>query len=348
MTQTLNKAETKQRNLSVDLIRIVAFCFVVAVHFFLHIAYYNTPFNNMGMALCTFVRNTAMSCVPLFIILTGYLMSQKKLNKEYYKGIVRTLLIFALAEACCIIYDLSVFEKSAKDIILSIGVDHYSWYIDMYIGLFLIIPFLNLAYNGLQTQKQKQILVLTFFAICLLFANISGIFKQSQGWWKVAYPLAYYFVGCYIREFPPKRKIYQYLLIGISSTILLVGLLYLMNRNRVIKGSVLNDYNSVFIYITSISIFCAILKTQSRLNKSALSKLILPKISRLTLGAYLISYITDDMVYDTLYAYVPNELTQFYYFPLTVLVSIIASLCLSYFINLICDGILCLFKFKKA
>ena len=341
-------SEIKDRNYAVDLIRVVAFCFVVLVHFFYHTGYYNTVFNNVGMAVLTFFRNTAMSCVPLFIMLTGYLMSKKTLNKEYYRGIIRTLLIFALVETCCIIYDLNVFVSTFKELFFAIGSNHYSWYIDMYVGLFLIIPFLNLAYNGLQTKKQKQVLVLTFFVICLLFANISGIFKQSQGYWKVAYPLAYYFVGCYIREFPPKQKAYRYILIGISSTIILVGLLYLMNRNRVIKGSALTDYNSIFICITSISIFSAILQTQNALNKRALAKTILPKISRLTLGAYLISYITDDIVYETLYAYVPNETTQFYYLPLTVAVSIIASLCLSYFINLICDGILHTVKFKKA
>lgn len=32
-----------------------------------------------------------MVCVPLFIMLTGYLMCQKELNKKYYKGIIKTL-----------------------------------------------------------------------------------------------------------------------------------------------------------------------------------------------------------------------------------------------------------------
>ena len=45
---------------------------------------------------------------------------------------------------------------------------NYSWYIEMYIGLFLIAPFLNLAYNKLNSQKQKRILVITFVAISIL------------------------------------------------------------------------------------------------------------------------------------------------------------------------------------
>ncbi len=348
MTQTLNKAETKQRNLSVDLIRIVAFCLVVFVHFFLKTDYYNIPFSSVKYGLLTFLRSVCMICVPLFITLTGYLMSNKRLNKRYYKGIVRTLVIFIIAEICCMIYDYFAFEKPFGEQIKSIGDAHYSWYIDMYIGLFLLIPFLNLAYNGLENKKQKQILLATTFAVCCAIPTVVGYFLMPQGFWKVAYPLAYYYAGCYIREYSPKISAWKCLALVLASNSILTLSLYLLYPNKVYPLSNHTEYPSAFVYVTAISIFCLLINSKQKLNDSKLAKSILPSLSRLTLGAYLISYITDDMVYDTLYAYVPNELTQFYYFPLTVLVSIIASLCLSYFINLICDGVLHIIKFKKA
>ena len=46
----------------------------------------------------------------------------------------------------------------------------YSWYIEMYLGLFLLIPFLNILYNNLASQRHKQILVITF-VICIAGSN---------------------------------------------------------------------------------------------------------------------------------------------------------------------------------
>lgn len=37
----------------------------------------------------------------------------------------------------------------------------YAWYIEMYIGLFLLTPFLNRAYQAIPTRKQKDVLLLT-------------------------------------------------------------------------------------------------------------------------------------------------------------------------------------------
>ncbi len=60
---------------------------------------------------------------------------------------------------------------------------NYSWYVEMYIGLFLIIPFLNLSYNGLKNQKQKQVLICTLLLLTSIPAvtNIFNFYVDS--WW---------------------------------------------------------------------------------------------------------------------------------------------------------------------
>lgn len=305
-------------------------------------------FAGIKIAVFTFIRNFAMSCVPLFIILTGYLMSQKKLCRGYYKGVIRTLITFVIAEIGCIIYDAIAFEKPILDQIKDIGLAHYSWYIDMYIGLFLLIPFLNLAYNSIDSKKRKQIFIITLFVICCLFPTIAGFLYKTQGWWHVAYPLAYYFAGCYIREYPPRLSCLKYIMMALLSNTLFVIFLNLRYPNAVMWRSAHTEYSSAFIYIVSLLLFCAMLKLHDKLGGCKYARIVLPRISRLTLGAYLISYITDDIIYDTLRAYVHSDSTQLYFLPLTVTVSIIASLCLSYFINLICDAILQIIKHIKA
>lgn len=343
------KKQIKQRNYSIDLIRIVAFCLVISVHFFLNTGYYSIPFCGTGMFAATFVRNLAMSCVPLFIVITGYLMQEKTLQKGYYFGIIKTIITFLIAEMGCIIYDNIVLEKSFLSQIKTIGAAHYSWYIDMYIGLFLIIPFLNLAYNGLNSQKQKFILVLSFTAITIIIPSLFSMLKCTQGWWAVVYPLAYYYTGCYLKEYGFKLKTWQGVSAVLASNLLLCLVMLIVFKKQKMNSSPISGYNSVFVYITTVALFGILLKTESNIGKSKIKKSIVTSISRLTLGAYLISYVVDKIVYDILKQHTSTHLQQYVWFPVVVIVIIAGSLFLSYFINLICDVIMIgINKLRKA
>lgn len=93
----------------------------------------------------------------------------------------------------------------------------------MYIGLFLLAPFLNLAYGKLKNKKQKQVLLVTAVFLTII-PSLFNIFnfgsldwwtnptssdefqKLVPSWWQGFYPVAYYFVGCYIREYGLKMK----------------------------------------------------------------------------------------------------------------------------------------------
>ena len=91
----------RRRNSTLDVIRIVGLFSVVGVHFFLHTGFYSQPYTGEGpiesiikaisegdsdyltsawMFLMYMLRTLFNVCVPLFIILTGYLMSKKTLS----------------------------------------------------------------------------------------------------------------------------------------------------------------------------------------------------------------------------------------------------------------------------
>lgn len=96
-------------------------------------------------------------------------MKNKTLNKKYYLGISRVLIIYLLDSILYLGYN-AIYNDTAfsiRNIVKSILYFDigYSWYIEMYIGLFLMIPFINLIYNNLKNKKQKQILILTMFVL---------------------------------------------------------------------------------------------------------------------------------------------------------------------------------------
>ena len=211
----------KNRDSSLDIIRIVAFFSVVSVHFFLNNGFYTQAVNGKRMYVAVLIRTFFMICVPLFMILSGYLMNNKKNEIKYYIGITKTYSIYVIASfACGLLKKITVGYDLRKFIIelLDFSAAPYSWYIEMYLGLFLLIPFLNIIYNGLENKKKKQLLIL----ILLFITSINGVFnikhKIIPTFWNTLYPITYYFIGAYLSEFKPEvsnKKLGMVLLLNV-------------------------------------------------------------------------------------------------------------------------------------
>ena len=78
----MSESATRKRDVSLDITRIIAFVSVPAIHFFLNSGYYNVPLEGKRMYLMTYGRTFFMVCVPLFMILSGYLMVTKDIKLE--------------------------------------------------------------------------------------------------------------------------------------------------------------------------------------------------------------------------------------------------------------------------
>lgn len=180
-----NQKNLKERDSSLDILRIVAFLSVISVHFFLNNGFYDQLVVGKRMYVMTILRSFFMDCVPLFLTLTGFLMNKKKISLSYYVGIIKTGTIYVLSSICCLIFASIENPISFKEGILQIfkftGAP-YAWYIEMYLGLFLLIPFLNLAYHGLVNKKQKQILLATMLLMTALPGILNIKYKILPTW----------------------------------------------------------------------------------------------------------------------------------------------------------------------
>ena len=83
----------ENRNPALDVIRCVACFGVVAVHFLLKSGFYGEPVAGGRMIAMVFYRAAFMYCVPLFMILSGYLLCRKKLEWGFYKRIGKVLFV---------------------------------------------------------------------------------------------------------------------------------------------------------------------------------------------------------------------------------------------------------------
>lgn len=151
-----------------------------------------------------------MTGVPLFLLLTGYLNANKTVSKRYYKGCIRVLASYFLFSLLTILFRKYYLQEDltwAKWIlkIFDFSAIPYAWYIEMWIGLFLLTPFLNMLYKAIPTRWQKQILILTLYAMTALpdLLNRYGL-HLVPGFWASCYPLTFFFAGSYIHEYKPR------------------------------------------------------------------------------------------------------------------------------------------------
>ncbi len=289
-----------QRSFGLDLLRAFAIFSVIAGHFFsLHTAFRTTPMTGWSMALQSLAQSIFACGVPLFIMLTGYLNINKGISRKYYSGIWRVLVAYVFFSLVTLLFrhiyfgdPLSGFTAIKK--ILNFSAFMYGWYIEMWIGLFLLVPFINILYKGIETKRHKMLLILTLAFITFLptFTNRYGQHLVPE-FWRNCYPLTFYVVGAYIREYAP--RINRWLLL---SAILLIGIIPPAFSMIAMPGhtqiSILGDCFGIFGAASAISVFLIMYDVKCR--RPAVSKAIY-WISLLSLDMYLCCYIFDCMVY---------------------------------------------------
>lgn len=308
------------------------------------------------MYIAVVMRTLFSVCVPLFMLLTGYLMSKKTLSKKYYSGITKTLVVFVISTLACMIYkniadgevlDLKSFVLGTLDFTGA----NYSWYIEMYIGLFLLAPFLNLAYGKLKNKRQKQVLLLTAVALTIL-PSVLNIFnfgsldwwgnptssdefqKIVPSWWQGFYPVAYYFVGCYIREYGLKMKTRTMLVLLVFSLFAFSTFNYYRSYAGTFKSGMYIYWYGFEPFILSVLLFLLIKRIKTD-NIPRTAKIVLWQISDLALGIYLISFIFDSIVYPILSDRVASMPDRIPFYLITVPIVFILSAAASFIMNML-------------
>ncbi len=350
--------DLSRRNSALDITRIVALFSVISVHFFLNNGFYSEPMFGKRMLVMTVMRSAFMICVPLFIMLTGYLMSRKTLSRGYYHGIVKTLGIYLLASLACAIYKIVNFGYKPTWMIWGVfdyTTANYAWYIEMYIGLFLLIPFLNLAYNNLPSRKSKLVLLVTLIGLTSLPSIVNIYNFTVEGWWKTPYlsveyrkfapdwwtriyPLTYYFLGAYLREFPLKLKQWQKLLCWFGCIIAFGLFNYYRSQYGFFAWSQYNDWQGMPNLIMTFFAFSFLssIKTERYPNPV---KRVLMVVSDLCLGGYLVSYIFDNLYYPVLTEIEPRMTHRLEWYVVIVPAVFLSSLALSGVLNLVYAGL---------
>lgn len=327
--------DKKNKYFGIDLIKVVAIISVICVHFLLNTKFYQSPIIGTSLTVQLFWRQLFYVCVPMFLLTTGFLQWEKKFDKKFLKGFLQIVWIYIFISVFVIIVRIVGFEenKSLLEWIRSVFVFkgiRYGWYMEMYIGLALLIPFLNKIWQGFETKKEFHI----FLIVLLLLTSIPNFWNSfNEGipflsviefpvFWVEMYPITYYFIGVYIRKYGISLSIFSSFIGFLFVTLLETVIIYLKVDQGVFQKSV-GGYSSVLVVLQSVFLF--LMLYQVEMPQRFMKKIILvpmASISALTLDIYLASAITDQWIYHHFFErYFTSQKEAILYAPLIVLSS---------------------------
>ena len=76
----------KIKRADLDLIRCFAIIFVISVHGLSYVGFYELSNPSITLFVCHLIRVIVIICVPLFLILTGYLSAEKEYILSEYSA----------------------------------------------------------------------------------------------------------------------------------------------------------------------------------------------------------------------------------------------------------------------
>lgn len=301
------------------------------------------------MYLMTLVLALCMTCVPLFLLLTGYLESSREIPLSarglghFYKKLISVYVIYLMVSALVLLFRVLVQGErlgGMASIEAIFGFQHYSWYVEMYLGLALLIPFVNALWRSIQDRWGHWALLVVMMVLSV-FPSIMDMTGHAllPDWWRRLYPITYYCIGAYLREYDGtgaagirwigrrSRPGRLFLLLGIC---VLLGGSYCVLRscNGVYVDGGWNDWGS-FIHTVDAVLLFQLVRAVSDSGCPAHEGCIWKRLSSLTFAAYLLSWLPDQILYPILNEHVPQMTLRFRFFLPLVLTSAVVSLILS-------------------
>ena len=286
--------KVKQRNLSMDILRILAMFFIVGLHLVQ---------SNLGLKQIeegaipayefiplSFFNNIFMIGVNLFFLLSGFFkinLSPSKilslLFKLYFYWLISELLAFAIG----------VYEpQSVGDFLLNFisAISKY-WFIIVYILLCIMAPLLNSFAQSL-TKSGVKYFIFVSIALFMVGGFVADIFYPYFGTGEGFLPLwawIVYLYGRFIRIYWHDIKIKTGYLYGVWAVSTLLNFIYIQLIYFVFGNGKLvfhfYAYNNPLIFLSAISLFMAFARIDISTSKN---RSIISLIAGHTLAVYLL------------------------------------------------------------
>lgn len=328
-----------QRDFGADAVRIAAAVMVLIQHFYMRNGFYYREMTDIWGILNIAMRTVSLSCVPMFLMLTGYLKCGKPWSKKYYASLVPVLAAYLLVSVLSLLFRILVRNESrtaAEWLLEFLGftLAPYSWYVGMYIGLFLLTPLLNKIWQGCAAHREQAAVVLTMAAVTYLPSTVNALSPSGAellpAYFKQMYYISYYFLGAYIAARRPKVR--QWILWAVILTASL-GISVLNTVTRADPADFYSGFSAGYSHIlTALISVCLFLSFSQLQCKRERLRRVAGWLSGIAFEIYLCSYFTDVLIFPLF----KNDAPAILYFPVGLLMVAAVFVCtavIAFFVN---------------
>lgn len=305
--------KSKDRSLNFILICSVLLLVLLSVS-----NYYCSSFlviDEISYLVASIFNSIAVVAVPLIFMVSGAILIDKSINiKKYYRNIINIIIVILVWTVLYSIWNYFYMENNTSVWLLTIEslfkpVNDNLRLLYIFFGLYLVLPFIQLLVKNMNFELESLFLKLWLFFtgtvyLIIVILNFSGIeisvmynIPIFQGAQYLAYFITGYIIYKNLREkgyFPDYNKYFGvcYLL---ATVITIVGT-YVVSINQNQYCDQLFSTESLFVIMSSMSLFILVINNQKQLFKSNKFSRLIRKIVPYSLGIYLIHMFFVDII----------------------------------------------------
>lgn len=312
-----------KREYAFDILRVVAMLMVITVHVSnVYSRSFGIISNSSFLFSLTFNTISRVS-VPLFLMISGALLLDRKFDKKkYWKRIIKFLIIIVVWDIIYLVWEylyLGITYQKLYKLILNPYRAHL-WYLYTTVILYIIQPILRLI-----MIKSNKIIKVILLLLWLFFSSISMINKTVASIFTIFSYIGFFILGKYLYNYAKEKYLNKYnmllIIIMIICFILSIVLNYMSSMKYNIFYNLYFAYRTPFIIFSSIAFYVLII---SSYKKETLNKIIM-EFSNLSFGVYLIHGIFLDITVKTFIYQNYNSLLGIPFFTLIIFVLSIIS-----------------------
>ena len=322
-----------ERNANIECLRMLAMVMVILLH---NLAGSGALYEQSGFLYHFYwwMEALAVCAVDVFVLISGYFLCCAKFRVQ---NIFRVLAIvwvysFPLSLLSALISGRAVLTVSTLKMLFPVLTKKY-WFVNAYLALYLLSPFLNKLIHSL---KREQFAILLWIEIGLMILRPTLLPKvwaqDSTAGLSVFFFIVLYCIAAYVRLYGAERKgssrvcILAYLLLSL----LLAGSKSVLMHLGISEDTASRyyGYDSAFVVLEALALFQAFLWAKPPAEEKAHR---INAIAKYSFAAYIIHYALNTVLWGII-LHVDRFAGKFPAGPLVILLS-------SYAVFLACTGI---------
>ena len=297
----------KERLVGPDILRALAICLVMVTHLINYNAGYflHTDIRSPVWCVSVFIRFTVILCVPIFLLLTGYFLSTRKPDRKHFTSIITVMVSWLILTALTNIAEWHLFGTPAENADIGRAILNiftfsygYTWYVEMYLCLFLVIPYINVALDNMSKKAQLGLIgVVGALTLLPTFGSsfiVTGIwFRGFPDVFEPMYCVAYYLIGAYVARHKPQPSRILCALVFFGTVGIEAALSYYYSSAEY-AWWLFTNYSALPHAIAATALFLLFYRVKKLPRPIGFA---VKEISVCSFEMYLISYFTDKVFY---------------------------------------------------